>query len=294
MNVSTPSSTIRRTDATHSTGDLHLLGEQRPDLAGVLDRFGGDVADHRRTRHRAIRPSSMACARSSQTSAIRAEWNGPDTGSEITRRAPASRSGDLGGGEGGAGVPEMTTCPGALSFATTRSAGECDRGDHLGHDCAVEPDDGRHATLDRGSVPSARRAGPPGAAHRGTRARRRRPARRTRRPSARRRRPGQDRCAPRSAAQARRPRSSAGRAASSACRSAARRAPPRRARERDHPSTASAISKIAAARLEIPSARSRPIPTDWEPWGEKSSATVTRRLPSRSGAGRTRPPRRSR
>src|SRR3989442_12950099 len=60
----------------------------------------------------------IACRRRGATARIAGEWNAADTRSGTTRFAPASFRTSAARGRSTRG-PDTTTCPGALSFATT-------------------------------------------------------------------------------------------------------------------------------------------------------------------------------
>ena len=111
---------MRRTLATHSTGELtwrarssRRRAASRTGSPVTLLRMGGSASDQ------FTEPNAFDSA--SPTGAMAGEWNGPLTRRAISRFAPAARKGCSAAARSEA-VPEMTTCPGALSLATTRDS----------------------------------------------------------------------------------------------------------------------------------------------------------------------------
>src|SRR6266550_8334239 len=112
-----PSPAARRTEATHCTGDHTCFsrsgGISRAcwcTLASTLATIGY------RSALKVV--TAIACRSRGATARIAGEWNAAETRSGTTRFAPASFRTSLARARSELS-PEITTCPGALSFATT-------------------------------------------------------------------------------------------------------------------------------------------------------------------------------
>src|SRR5205823_8204031 len=117
INADAPSACARLTEATHCTGD-HTCFSSNEGISRACSCTRASTLAIRRWRRALNGVTSIASRNRGAAACIAGEWNAAETRRGMTRFAPmffrssAARASSARG-------PDTTTCPGALSFATT-------------------------------------------------------------------------------------------------------------------------------------------------------------------------------